>query len=337
MARIVIDLQGLQTESRFRGIGRYTESLALALVRKAAEHEMILVLNQRFSGCLEDVIRLFSPFVPRKNILIFSVLDAGEYQEADPSDRVRVEELLWASFVEALKPDLVIISSLFEGDDAAIGIGSLPRRYALAIILYDLIPLMNPAQYLKDAPFRALYLGKVEAAQQCDLFLAISESSRQEGFEYLGVEKQRIFNIGAGYDAQKFRLRKVPEDRSQALKSSYGLDRPFIMAAGAADERKNLPRLIEALALFPEELREKYQLLLVGKMTEGQMAGLSGIAKAHGIGPQDVRFTGYIDDEALIDLYSLTALYVFPSWHEGFGCAHDRGSGHQPSGGDWSL
>jgi hypothetical protein len=43
--RIVIDLQGAQTESRFRGIGRYSLSLALALVRQKGHHEVLITLS----------------------------------------------------------------------------------------------------------------------------------------------------------------------------------------------------------------------------------------------------------------------------------------------------
>ena len=34
--RIVLDMQGAQTESRFRGIGRYSTALAQAIARNAA-------------------------------------------------------------------------------------------------------------------------------------------------------------------------------------------------------------------------------------------------------------------------------------------------------------
>ena len=43
--RVVIDMQGAQTESRFRGIGRYTMGLALGLARNAGEHEILLAVN----------------------------------------------------------------------------------------------------------------------------------------------------------------------------------------------------------------------------------------------------------------------------------------------------
>ena len=47
--RIVIDLQGAQNESRYRGIGRYSLSLAQALARNRGHHEICLALNGAFS------------------------------------------------------------------------------------------------------------------------------------------------------------------------------------------------------------------------------------------------------------------------------------------------
>ena len=38
--RILIDLQGAQSKSRFRGIGRYTLSLAKAIAKNRGDHEI---------------------------------------------------------------------------------------------------------------------------------------------------------------------------------------------------------------------------------------------------------------------------------------------------------
>ena len=43
--RIVIDLQGAQTASRHRGIGRYSLALALAMAKNKREHDIFIVLN----------------------------------------------------------------------------------------------------------------------------------------------------------------------------------------------------------------------------------------------------------------------------------------------------
>ena len=53
--RVLIDLQGAQTESRFRGIGRYTMSFTQALVRNRGDHEIILALNGLFPDTIEPI------------------------------------------------------------------------------------------------------------------------------------------------------------------------------------------------------------------------------------------------------------------------------------------
>ena len=51
--RILIDLQGAQSASRHRGIGRYTLSKALAMVRNRGDHDIQVLLN----GMLSESIR----------------------------------------------------------------------------------------------------------------------------------------------------------------------------------------------------------------------------------------------------------------------------------------
>ena len=46
--RIVLDLQGAQTESRFRGIGRYSLALAKGIAKNINEHELWIILNGAF-------------------------------------------------------------------------------------------------------------------------------------------------------------------------------------------------------------------------------------------------------------------------------------------------
>jgi len=53
--RIVIDLQGAQCDSRTRGIGRYSLSLALAMARNAGRHDVWLALNSAFPQSIFDL------------------------------------------------------------------------------------------------------------------------------------------------------------------------------------------------------------------------------------------------------------------------------------------
>ncbi|MGQ9670373.1 MAG: hypothetical protein ACUVWY_09430, partial [Desulfosoma sp.] len=57
--RIVIDLQGAQTESRFRGIGRYSLSIAKAIAQNRNDHEILIALSGLFPDTIEPIRAAF--------------------------------------------------------------------------------------------------------------------------------------------------------------------------------------------------------------------------------------------------------------------------------------
>jgi hypothetical protein len=66
--RLVIDLQGTQTESHKRGIGRYSLALALTIARNRGEHEIVLALNGRFPDRIEPIRAGFDGLLPQDKI-----------------------------------------------------------------------------------------------------------------------------------------------------------------------------------------------------------------------------------------------------------------------------
>lgn len=85
--RIVIDMQGAQSESRFRGIGRYTHSLVKEIVRNRGEHEIILVLSSLFPEEISSIRYEFHDSLPQEKIHIWHGI--GPTLEADPSNTIR--------------------------------------------------------------------------------------------------------------------------------------------------------------------------------------------------------------------------------------------------------
>ncbi len=69
--RIVIDMQGAQTESRFRGIGRYTMSFTQAIVRNRGKHEVFLALSGMFPHTIEPIRAAFHGLLPQENIRVW--------------------------------------------------------------------------------------------------------------------------------------------------------------------------------------------------------------------------------------------------------------------------
>lgn len=319
--RIVIDMQGAQTESRFRGIGRYTMAFAQAVVHNRGKHEVLLALSGLFPDTIEPIRDAFDGLLPQENIRVWHALGPVKNEAPNNSVRREVAELVREAFLASLCPDVIHVTSLFEGyvDDAVTSIGQLDHRIPVSVILYDLIPLLNPDQYLTPNPnFAVYYKRKLQSLRHAEKYFAISVYTRQEGLDCLGVDSERIVNISTAIGPE-FRRVEIDEQAVGLLRLKLGLSRPFVLYTGGADERKNLPRLIEAWSNLPVELRQAHHLLFAGRIPDGNVAEFRRIAQRHSLKDDELRFSGYVSDEELVQLYNLCKLYVLPSWHEGFG------------------
>jgi O-antigen biosynthesis alpha-1,2-mannosyltransferase len=319
--RIVIDMQGAQTESRFRGIGRYTLSFVKAVVCNRGDHEVILALSGLFPDTIGTLRAAFDGILPSENIRVWHA--PGPVKECEPGNdgRRQLAELIREAFLDSLQPDVVHITSLFEGygDDAVTSIGRFDARAPVSTMLYDLIPLLNPNQYLRPNPrYAAYYRRKVKYLQQAHSLLAISAFARQEGAANLDVNADQIVNISTAIEPC-FVPMTDDEIKKSTIREQLGLLRPFILYTGGPDERKNLPRLIQAYAKLPAPQRQSHQLVFAGKMSERDIASFEQTAQIAGLKHGELVFTGYISDEQLVQMYNLSCLCVLPSWHEGFG------------------
>lgn len=318
--RILLDLQGVQGESRRRGIGRYSMSLALAVARATRGHELHILLNGAFPETIDQIREAFAGLVPRHHIHVLHVPLPVSERDAGNDLRRHQAEIVREAAIASVDPDVVHVSSLFEGfADNAVGTVNQHCRVPTLVTLYDLIPLMNSALYLDPDPdYRRFYLGKLGNLGRADGLVAISESSAAEGHDVAGFPAERIFNISAACD-RAFRPLKPADPRRAATRAEFGLNGGFLLYTGGADRRKNLGRLIEAYAGLDAHTRAHVQLVLAGHMPGPQVAELQRVALENGLSERDIVFTGYISDEQLIGLYNECSLFVFPSWHEGFG------------------
>ncbi|MCE3262045.1 MAG: glycosyl transferase family 1 [Pseudoduganella sp.] len=319
--RIVIDLQGTQSESRFRGIGRYSLALALGVARNAGEHEIWLVLNGALPAAIEELRAQFAGLVPPERIRVFDVPQPCAEKADGNSPRTRAGELLREHFIEQLQPDAVLVTSLFEGfvDDSVVSVGCLAGADHTAVVLYDLIPFLNPAAYLGHPVQRAYYERKIASLRRAGLLLAISDYSRQEAIDALGLAPERVVAISTAVD-DTFQPGQADADQWQALRQRFGIERALVMyAPGGFDARKNIDGLITAFSLLPAPLRARHQLLIASKMSDSERDKMQAHARACGVAAHEVIFTGYVSDADLVTLYRSAALFVFPSKHEGFG------------------
>ena len=318
--RIVIDLQGAQAGSRHRGIGRYSLSFAQAIVRNRGQHEVILALSGFFLETIEPIRNAFRNMLPPENIRVWGAIGPVNGLSSGNTWRREAAEYIREAFLASLQPDLIIVSSLFEGlvDDAVTSIGKLPSRIPTATILYDLIPFLYRDIYLPDPEVEKWYLKKIKYLQRTDLLLAISESSRQEAISHLGIADNNVVNISSAAD-KNFQVKKLTNEEEHAVRIKYGLHTPFLMYTGGIDYRKNIEGLIRAYALVAKEIRARHQLAIVCSVSTESRQVFENLANGQGIEPGELVFTGYVPEEDLVQLYNLCQAFVFPSWHEGFG------------------
>jgi glycosyltransferase involved in cell wall biosynthesis len=319
--RIVIDLQGAQSESRFRGIGRYSLALALGVARNAGEHEVWLVLNGALDEAIGAIRSAFDGLIPQHRIRVFDIATPVAELTDGNAARSRAAELLREYFILQLQADAVLVTSLFEGfvDDAATSVGAFTSGATTAVVLYDLIPFLNPAAYLGTPAQQHYYTRKIASLKRAGLLLSISDYSRQEAIDALDLDPARVVSISTAVDA-RFTPASLAPAALAALRAQFGITRQALMyAPGGFDARKNIDGLITAYSLLPASLRETHQLLIVSKLGEHERAALTEHGKRCGLAPDALILTGYVADATLIDLYRTAALFIFPSKHEGFG------------------
>ena len=315
--RIVIDMQGAQTDSRFRGIGRYSLSLAQAIARNAGNHDVCLALNSQLPESISTIRQAFEHLIPEERIRIFDVPQFNTLGNWES----RSAEAIREAFLVELNPDIVLVTSLFEGfwANAVLSVGAFGGGHRTAVVLYDLIPFIYPENYLRTSEMQNYYQQKLECMKRSGLVLAISESSRQEGIRLLGMSEDKVVNISSAIGGQ-FRPNIKIKDKAPELLSKFAIQRSMVLyAPGGFDTRKNFKRLMEAYSLLPESLRRNHQLVIVSKLNQGQHQEMTTMAKSLGLGEDELILTGYVSDDDLINLYSLARLFIFPSLHEGFG------------------
>jgi glycosyltransferase involved in cell wall biosynthesis len=310
--RIVFDPQGALGGSKYRGIGRYTRSFLREFARIAQHHEIIIVLNTMLPEAFDELRIDLEGLVPFENFVTWSAEAPIGGMHEDNWQRRALAREIWEEKISSLEPDLLIVSSLFEGaeDDA---VSSIPvgRDYLVATICYDLIPLIYRQHYLLHPGMEAYYRRQIEQLRSSDFLLAISQSAADEAVQLLRYPLERVINIGAAVDAQ------FGQAKPLNLNTRFGIVRPYLLYVSAFEVRKNHAGLIRAYASLPPSIRSEHQLVLGGGV--GAVQHLRDVAEEAGLASDEIIFSGSVDDPELIALYAQSKAVVFPSWHEGFG------------------
>jgi glycosyltransferase involved in cell wall biosynthesis len=172
-------------------------------------------------------------------------------------------------------------------------------RGRAVMTVHDATPWLHPAALSTGMRlyYRPLY---AQALRRAASVFTVSAAAKADLSAATGVAADRIRITPNGIPSAFFDARPGPARA-----------RPYLLAVGTLEPRKNLPALVEAFRLLLREGRD-LELLLVGR--QGWAGSLwLGDAAPH------VRLTGAVGDAELAALYAGAACFVLPSRYEGFG------------------
>lgn len=320
--RLVMDLQACQTEaSRHRGVARYALSFAAHLSRLNNGLDLRFTYSEAYPHAVDEILNVIERQVSRQRATGYSYPSLQRTYPGERNTMTRIADALINQHWLSLQPDILLISHVFEGyTGEAITPHRLPKIPGLlrSTILYDLIPLRFPNIYFEDLLFQKWYLEKLGALRDCDLVLAISESSRSDAIELLNIHPEKIVTIWGGIDSH-FRQKDMQPTEQAAFREKFKLRGRFVLFTGGDEYRKNIEGAIAGFARLPPETRRGVQLVVVCNMDPGRRTLYLEKVVRHGLTVDDVLFTGFVSEEDLVTFYNLCEVFVYPSLYEGLG------------------
>jgi glycosyltransferase involved in cell wall biosynthesis len=280
---------------RIGGIGRYAMHLIDAMLTCSAEERS------------DDEFVIFSAPQTDRSLLMGSRARVCERFRRFKSTLLRSSVLLpagvWREHID-----------VFHGLDQS-GIPLFFKTGKYVVTIHDVIPLVLPWAF---SPRHRWVLATAFARirKQAEMVIVPSMAAAEDVVHYLQVERQRVVVIPMGCEA-RFCLAADP-DQAATVRRRYGLPERYILFVGTLEPRKNINTLLQAFAqVIAEAPQDDLTLVIAGGSGWG---GEDYLATVHRLKLDGcVRFTGFVDDVHLPDLYRGALLFVYPSLYEGFG------------------
>ncbi|HXP84744.1 MAG TPA: glycosyltransferase family 1 protein [Bryobacteraceae bacterium] len=186
-----------------------------------------------------------------------------------------------------------------------------PTNTKLSATVYDMTCWLVPGMHEADTVAWAKRFAD-RVLQRADGVIAISESTRRDVIEILGLPPERVTVIYPGIPEAFF---TVTASQVDGVRTHYDLRREYILFVGVMEPRKNLPRLVEAYQSLAPSLREEFELILAGPIGWIEPQELAKIL-APGTG---IRHLGYVPEKDMAPLTAGATVMAYPSLYEGFG------------------
>lgn len=195
-------------------------------------------------------------------------------------------------------------------EPAHFGPFNLPRSIKRITVIHDLTPLLFPQYHRYHSQLlQKIFLRGI--LRKASLIIANSAYTASDLYRVFPFTRGKVAPIHLGYE---------PGMMPVAVEHVLGLlsiSKPYWLAVGTIEPRKNLTRLLHVYQVFREERSDKVPLVIVGERGWKADAFFQALEK-HPY-KADIVLTGYVSQDQLNALYSHAIALVYPSEYEGFG------------------
>ncbi|MDF1516053.1 MAG: glycosyltransferase family 1 protein, partial [Anaerolineae bacterium] len=289
--RIAIDYTAAARETA--GIGRYARELVHAIMTGDPAHSYVLMTGMAGLGAAWDTEKTVLQHLLPQNRLQFRDLPLTDDWIARLWQRLRLP--IPADWITGR-------ADLFYSPNFVLP-PLLPRTPSL-LTVHDLSFMRYPETFPDKLH---TYLTNVvpRSVDNATHIITDSEATRQDLIDLCGTDPEKITTLLLGV-APRFTSQPGPDERQQ-LRDRYAIgDRPYILAVGTVQPRKNYIRLMQALDPITGKLN--IDLVIVGRP-----AWLSEPILQQAARRPYVHMLGFLDDNDLPAVYRQAELLTFPS------------------------
>lgn len=291
---MIIGYDGKRAIENFTGLGNYSRLLVTVLAEHYPENEYLLFAprikpNTRMRRLMElrNVDLRVPALIPPKKI------SGSFWRTRGLTDQLRS---CGVNLYHGLSGELPANIRKFDGPTV--------------LTIHDLIFRRFPSGY--HPIDRRIYDHKfARSCRDATRIIAISERTRRDIIELYDIPAEKIDVVYQGCAAQ---FKRTPSEAEiERVKAKYDLRRPYVIAVGTVESRKNQQLAVMGMS----ELAGELDLVIVGHRTSYGKT-LDALARSGGVSDK-VKFLEGVDFTLLPALYAGAVCSSYTSRYEGFG------------------
>ncbi|MFH0857604.1 MAG: glycosyltransferase family 1 protein [Candidatus Magasanikbacteria bacterium] len=301
---IGIDLRTLLEQKR-TGVGEYTYELLQSLFERDTLNQYFLFFNSykevEIPEWNKKNVHIVRTHIPNKIFHIFQLLHLL------PIDYY-LEKM--AKKKGMLKPEEKT-SVFFSPNLHFTAVRSTTKHI---LMLHDLSFLLNPQWFSLRRRLWHVFVSPKRQAKKASALITPSYNTKRDVCREYGIEREKVHVLyPALSQALVQRKENMTDEYLQNMKEKYHLPQKYILFLGTLEPRKNICFAVEAFKISRLAF-EGYQFIIAGSVGWKTKKIMRSLENAPG-----VRYIGYVDADEKPALYTLSQLFVYPSFYEGFG------------------